>query len=132
MPRFYVFTSLDGTNMASFAESSGSTLVTQTTLKDENKILVQATTAIAAGNSQTWNLSTILDTSASKYDFSSTDIEVYVVDSDALSPTTGYYVRADAVAGIGFKTNGMVIVSNQYSTSLTFLVRIRVTKKASA
>ena len=132
MLQFYVFIHFDGIIMASFAESSGATLVTQTTLKDENKILVQATVTLTAGNSQTWNLSTILAANATKYDFSSTDIEVYVVDTDSQSPTNGYYVRADAVAGIGFKTTGMVIVSNQYSISLTFLVRIRVTKKVDA
>lgn len=131
MLRFYVFT-LWQTVMASLADSKDAVLVTQGTLKNENKILVQATPTINAGASTTWNLATILDTEAAKYDFSTIDIEVYVVDNDNLSPTKGYYVRADAIAGIGFKTNGTVIVSNQYDTAQTFMVRIRVTKKANA
>lgn len=118
--------------MTTLAESANATLVTQTSLKDENKILVQATPSIAAGASTTWDLSAILASNAAKYDFNTIDIEVYVVDTDATSPTKGYYVRADAIAGIGFKTNGTVIVSNQYDSAQTFMVRIRVTKKANA
>lgn len=54
------------------------------------------------------------------------DLKVSVLDEVANSPTLGYWLPADAVASIGWKDSGDLIVINQHSTSLKF----RITAKA--
>lgn len=122
--------------MATLAQSAGKTLVTRETAidltKKENHLVVQETFSLVSGGNKNYNIATLLGAEASKYDLATIEPEVFVTDTEAGSPTQGYYVRADSVAAMGFKTTGEVTIRNSYPTALAFLVRIRITKKSTS
>lgn len=116
--------------MATLKDSANTVLISKQTLKKENYVLLQETFTLTSNTSKSYNVATLLGADATKYNLATIEAEVYCKDTEVGSVTNGYYVRADAVFAIGFKTTGEVLIRNLYTSSLDCLVRLRVTKKA--
>lgn len=109
-----------------FSNLQNAVLVSKGTLYGRRAFQNVTKTDLAAG--QVWDHDTAasLGANAARYDLTRTEIEVFVLDTDVDSPTTGYYVPAGAVAGIGYKEDGHVRVVNQHTATLSFIIRVFV------
>lgn len=99
------------------------------TIKTERRNVVTETITLASGASKSYNLATLLGSAASAYDFSRTDVQVRVKDTEAASATNGFFIGAEAVVVSGTKTSGEVKIVNLYEASAEFQVTIDVPRK---
>ncbi|BAW19111.1 hypothetical protein [Ralstonia phage RP31] len=107
-----------------FPNLNGAILVTKGTLYGRHAY--QTVAHVDLNTNQTWDydMAAALGADASKYDLTRTEIQVFVLDNDAASPTNGFYVSALGVAAIGYKETGQVRVVNQHASTLSFIIRV--------
>lgn len=102
------------------------------TFNDNNTYIVSTKQDIASGANVTYNVATLLGAKAAKCDLTKINIRVDVLDTEGGSVTNGYFVDAVAVAAIGWKENGSVIIVNQHQATQNFYIRITVPLKVIA
>lgn len=106
------------------------TLVTKDTFYAYRSALVNFKIDLTSGQPWNYDIVTVLGAvEAAKCDLTKTEVQVFVLDTDAGSPTNGYYVDASAIAGIGFKEDGKVRVVNQHVNTQSFMIRVIVYRK---
>lgn len=115
---------LAGANSSYLTPSSGRKLIAA-----EFKRVVKEEVTLATGATKAYNLASILATNAALYDIAYSDVFVKVKDPDSTSPTYGYFISAEAIALIGLKDTGEVLIKNLYESTLTFQVNIAVPRK---
>lgn len=113
-----------GMNASYLTPSSGRKLI-----QNEYKRVVKETVVIASNGTKTYNIATALATNANFYDIQYSTIDVKVKDPDASSPTFDYFIGAEAIALVGVKSTGEVLIKNLYETSLTFQINIAAPRK---
>lgn len=101
-------------------------VVSTDTFNTKRRFVVDNAGQLTAGQTATFNVATLLETDAGKYDLSKIQVEVFVKDSEVGSVTNGYWVDAVAVAAVGWKETGEVIIVNQHQATQTFYIRISV------
>lgn len=99
------------------------------TFNDNNAYIVSAKQDIASGSSVSYNVAALLGEKAAKCDLTKINIRVDVLDNESGSVTNGYFVSAVAVAAVGWKESGSVIVNNQHQATQNFYIRITVPLK---
>lgn len=115
---------LAGLNASYLTPSSGRKLVA-----NEYKRLVKEEITIATNATKTYNVATMLSTNAALYDIPYSEVSVRVKDPDNTSPTYDHFIGAEAIALVGIKSTGEVLIKNLYETTLTFQVSIVVPRK---
>lgn len=115
---------LAGLNASYLTPSSGRKLVA-----NEHKRLVKEEVAIATNATKAYNITTLLAPNAALYDIPYATVQVRVKDPDNTSPTFDHFIGAEAIALVGIKTTGEVLIKNLYETTLTFQVSIVVPRK---
>lgn len=98
-------------------------------IANELKRLVKEEVVIASNATKAYNIATLLATNAGLYDLAYADVRVRVKDPDNTSPTYDHFIGAEAIALVGLKATGEVLIKNLYETSLTFQVTIVVPRK---
>lgn len=113
-----------GLNTTYITPSSGRMLI-----QNEFNRAVKETVVIASNATKTYNIATVLATNANAYDISYSAIDVKVRDPDSSSVTYEHFIGAEAIALVGIKSTGEVVIKNLYETSLTFQINIAVPRK---
>ena len=111
------------------ALSKDSVLVSPQYAETVVNLLVSEKLSLASNTNKTYSLNTLLDTKVAEYNLASVSVELLVLDSVTGSTTINYYIPADAVAIVGIKEDGSVLIRNTFDTTLNFLVRITVRRK---
>lgn len=122
----------------------GRQLVSVEAFNAQRETLVSVKTTLAAGANYDYDIAAVLkarfdaehasDLTPPAFDITlwnlqATQIQVYVMDNDAGSPTVGYWVDASAVCGVGFKEDGKVRVANQFTIAMDLMIRVTVIRK---
>lgn len=115
---------LAGLNASYLTPSSGRKLV-----NNEYRRLVKEEITIATNATKAYNIATLLAPNAALYDIPYAVVQVRVKDPDNTSPTFDHFIGAEAIALVGIKTTGEVLIKNLYETTLTFQVTIVVPRK---
>lgn len=117
--------------MGSLSEFGGGKLTSQEAIKKENYLIKQEAFTLTNDTNKAYNVVDLLTPAqVANFDLATIQVELFVVDAEVDSPTNGYYIDAVNAAHVGFKTTGEVLVRNVYGSTLDFLIRIRVSKKA--
>lgn len=84
---------------------------------------------IAGNSTKQYDLKTLM-VDYSKYNLLSAKVTVLLLNSEAASPTRGYYINSEATITIGINAEGIVILQNTSPNSANVVVRIdRPTKR---
>lgn len=113
----------------SFPNLAGATLVSKGTLYGRHGYQAEVKTSLNPTGSWSYDTAAVLGADAVKYNLARIEVDVFVLDADAGSPTNGYYVPAGAVAAYGFKEDGHVTVVNQHTAAQDFFIRVFVSLK---
>lgn len=101
---------------------------TITSRSTENRAIFTDMVDIAADANLDYTLAGLAGGDAALYDPIATQIEVLVLDEDALSATDGYYINSEGVATVGIKADGNFRIHNHFSTIRSFYVSITLLK----
>lgn len=78
---------------------------------------------IAGSGTKRYDLKTLM-TDYSKYNLLSVRVSVLLLNSEAASPTRGYYINSEATITIGVNAEGIVMLQNTSPNSANVVVRI--------
>lgn len=94
----------------------------------ERKNVIQYNGTIPVGGTQEFNVKTLMGADWASYDMTRVLIDVRVLDTDAASPTNGYFVGADAVCATGFKPTGEIRIANLYENPVNVWITVDIPK----